>query len=110
MNGSRHMPPCAIARSRGLGMWRHALTRRSAALHAGLYSVRPLRGLGASLPFDVTRHGSGTFLLVDLQDGEEGFLGDLDFADALHALLALFLLFEELALAGDVAAVALGED
>src|SRR3712207_8219502 len=35
-------------------------------------------------------------LLVDLQNREEGFLRDFDFADALHALLALFLLFEEL--------------
>src|SRR3982751_2105792 len=49
-------------------------------------------------------------LLVDLQDGEEGFLRDFDAADALHAALALFLLFEELALARDVAAVALGDD
>ncbi len=49
--------------------------------------------------------GAGYF-----EDGEEGFLGDVDAADALHALFAFLLLFEELALAGDVAAVALGED
>jgi hypothetical protein len=35
--------------------------------------------------------------------------GDLDAADRLHLLLALLLLLEQLALAGDVAAVALGE-
>ena len=34
-----------------------------------------------------------------LQDGEERFLRDLDPADPLHALLALFLLFEQFALA-----------
>jgi hypothetical protein len=33
----------------------------------------------------------------------------LDAADHLHALLALLLLLEQLALAGDVTAVALGE-
>src|SRR5215203_848987 len=44
----------------------------------------------------------------DAQRSEESFLGYLDAADLLHAAFALFLLFEELALAGDVAAVALG--
>ena len=46
---------------------------------------------------------------LDLQHGQERLLRDLDRADLLHALLALFLLLEELALARDVAAVALGE-
>src|SRR5690606_10264097 len=41
---------------------------------------------------------------------DEGLLGDLDPPEALHALLALLLLLEELALAGDVAAVELGRD
>src|SRR6266487_6907695 len=49
-------------------------------------------------------------LLVDAQDGQEGLLRDVDRPHPLHALLALLLLLEELALAGDVAAVALGED
>src|SRR5687768_6841377 len=44
-----------------------------------------------------------------LQDGEKGLLRDLDLADPLHPLLAFLLLLEQLALAGDVAAVALGE-
>src|SRR5206468_416087 len=56
------------------------------------------------------RHSYFLVLFVDLEDGEEGFLRYLDLADALHALLALLLLFEELALARDVAAVALGDD
>ena len=47
---------------------------------------------------------------VELEDGEEGFLGDFDVADLLHALLAFLLLLEELALAADVASVALGGD
>src|SRR5690606_14366468 len=42
--------------------------------------------------------------------GDEGGLRDLDGPDVLHALLTLLLLLEQLALAADVAAVALGED
>src|SRR5436853_1407575 len=48
--------------------------------------------------------------LVRLEHGQEGLLGDLDLADLLKALLAGGLLGPELALAGDVAAVALGGD
>src|SRR5215217_1012226 len=44
----------------------------------------------------------------DAQCSEEGFLGYLYAADLLHAAFAFFLLFEELAFAGDVAAVAFG--
>jgi hypothetical protein len=44
-----------------------------------------------------------------LEGGDERLLGDLDAADVLHLLLALLLLLEQLALAGDVAAVALGQ-
>src|SRR6266545_3061906 len=44
------------------------------------------------------------------QHGQERLLRDLDAADALHARLARFLLSSSLALAGDVAAVALGEN
>ena len=45
-----------------------------------------------------------------VEDGEEGVLRDLDVADLLHPLLAFLLLLQQLALAGDVAAVALGGD
>src|SRR6266851_5192660 len=44
------------------------------------------------------------------EDGEEGFLRNVDLADALHAALAFFLFFEEFTFARDVAAVALGEN
>src|SRR3954471_8021292 len=46
----------------------------------------------------------------DFKDGEKRLLRDLHAADLLHPLLAFLLLFEQLALARDVAAVALGED
>ena len=49
-------------------------------------------------------------IAAQLQDAHKGLLGDLDAADGLHALLALLLLLQELALARDVAAVALGDD
>src|SRR5580765_5880838 len=42
-----------------------------------------------------------------LQHGQECLLWNLDLADLLHAPLALLLFLEELALTGDVAAVAL---
>src|SRR5215813_1322284 len=48
-------------------------------------------------------------LLADLEDREERLLRDLDAADRLHPLLAGLLLLEELLLARDVPAVALGE-
>src|SRR3954464_10149744 len=46
---------------------------------------------------------------AEIEDREEGLLRNLDAPYLLHALLALLLLLEELALAGDVAAVALGD-
>src|SRR5437899_2883148 len=46
--------------------------------------------------------------LVNLQDREEGFLRDLDRAHLLHAPFSFLLLREELALPGNVAAVAFG--
>src|SRR5258706_2918423 len=49
------------------------------------------------------------WLLFHLKDGEERLLRDFDVAHLLHALLARLLLLEQLPLAGDVAAVALGE-
>src|SRR3989337_1787314 len=48
-------------------------------------------------------------LLLQPKDGQERLLRDLDVAEALHALLAFLLLLQQLALARDVAAVALGE-
>src|SRR6266436_6430473 len=45
-----------------------------------------------------------------LEHRQERFLRQLDLADLLHALLSLLLLLEELALARDVATVALGGD
>src|SRR5215210_7574741 len=47
-------------------------------------------------------------LVAEFEDGQEGLLRDLDAADLLHPLLALALALEQLALARDVAAVALG--
>src|SRR3954469_19348653 len=47
--------------------------------------------------------------LLQAEGGDERLLGDLDPPDVLHLLLALLLLLEELPLAGDVTAVALGQ-
>src|SRR5262245_8437726 len=48
--------------------------------------------------------------VIYLEHSQESFLWNFDLADALHSLLALFLLFEQLALARDVAAVTFGQD
>src|SRR5665213_1098019 len=47
---------------------------------------------------------------IHLQRRDEGLLRDIHLAELAHLLLALFLLVEELALAGGVAAVAFGGD
>src|SRR5690242_6799223 len=49
-------------------------------------------------------------LLADLEHGQEGLLRNVHLADPLHALLAFFLLFQQLALAADIASIALGDD
>ena len=46
-------------------------------------------------------------LVVNLQNGKEGFLRNFHAAHLLHALLAGFLLFEQLLLTRDIATVAL---
>src|SRR5439155_6961966 len=48
--------------------------------------------------------------LVDLEESEKGLLGDVHPPDLLHPLLPFLLLLEKLALARDVAAVALRKD
>ena len=48
-------------------------------------------------------------LLPNAQDRQESFLGDFNIPDHLHALLAALLLFQQLLLAGDIAAIALGQ-
>src|SRR4051812_16123722 len=48
--------------------------------------------------------------LLRLQDLDEGFLRNVDAADALHPLFSFFLLLQQFAFAGDVASVAFGGD
>src|SRR5580704_9188060 len=52
---------------------------------------------------------SGALLLVHLEHGHEGLLGNLHVAHPFHAALALALLLEQLALSRDVPAVAFGK-
>ena len=62
-------------------------------------------------PFPNESRGEGQgVLFVQLEDGHEGFLGDFHAAQLTHAFFALLLLFEQLLLAGDVAAVAFGKN
>src|SRR5690606_28968782 len=49
-----------------------------------------------------------TLLVAHFQGGDESLLGDVDIAELAHAGFALLLLFEQLALARGVAAIAFG--
>ena len=48
-------------------------------------------------------------LIIELEHGEKCLRGDLNRAELAHFLLAFLLLFQQLFLARDVAAIALGE-
>src|SRR4051812_38909286 len=94
--------PCACPRTRRRA-WRTSPTRSPPSC--------PRRRPSRSSPSPTRPAASAFFSLFafDLQDGEERLLWDLDAADLLHALLAGLLLLQQLPLARDVAAVALGE-
>src|SRR5882757_4569746 len=62
-----------------------------------------------SVPERRSRAAEGVMSVVQLQRGHGRLLGDLHATDLLHALLPLLLAVEELALARDVTAVALGD-
>src|SRR3989442_6374985 len=79
-----------------------AYSRTSDLRRAGAWASR---GAGASGRVSVSFIGRSA-----LEDRQERLLRHLDLADLLHALLALLLLLEQLPLARDVAAIALGGD
>src|SRR4051794_25576530 len=107
------LDPICLKRSSSTSWW--AIVRNS---FSGSTSRPPMRRFSASSTLGSyggsrgSRRGMPATLLApvvpQLQDGEERLLRDLDAPDLLHALLALLLALEELALARDVAAVALG--
>src|ERR1700722_12069746 len=65
--------------------------------------------LPGAAPGAATGPATGAPSVVEPQRGDERLLRYLDPADVLHPLLALFLLLQQFALAGDVTPVALGE-
>src|SRR5205823_11204089 len=71
-------------------------------------AVTPVLLVHALMPRRATATKAST-RLVKLQHRHEGFLWNLHRADPLHPPLTFFLLFEQFALAGDVAAIALGQ-
>src|SRR5215207_4733466 len=80
----------------------------SLAGSANSLRMRPDCGRTCKELTDPARQGARS--IVETEGGDEHVAGDLDPADRLHLLLALLLLPQQFALAGDVAAVALGED
>ena len=67
-------------------------------------------GMGQTLSRILTAAHDQSRSVPRLQYRHERFLRDVDAADALHALFAFFLFLQQLAFAGDVAAVAFGGD
>src|SRR5262245_57699663 len=94
---------------------RRAPSPRSSPRRTCTRTCRSSPGRPGSTPLRTARTTSSSpaprlpLLLVEVEHGEERLLRDFDRADLLHALLALLLLLEQLPLARDVAAVALGE-
>ena len=92
----------AAAAQRSFGAARHTCLL---AIASSLFLVK--RIIQPIVFFFVTTKSHAAPLFIDLEDSHECFLGNLDVADILHALLALLLLFEELTLTRDIAAIAL---
>src|SRR5262247_2473353 len=86
--------------------------RRTAMRMASAYSRKSdFRRTGAMTSTGAGASGRNSVRFMRpsaLEDGQEGLLRHFHLAHLLHALLTLLLLLEELALARDVAAVALG--
>ena len=64
---------------------------------------------GLLLLFYDRRDKESVVVAVQLQHGGKGLTGQGDAAELAHLLFALLLLFQQLLLAGDIAAVALGQ-
>src|ERR1019366_5340446 len=97
-------PPGAFAR-----ILRQAPPGRTAPASIWLSHHRAKGGGDGGLPARPPRRRRrpAALRLAQLEHREERLLGHLDAPDLLHPLLALLLLLEQLALARDVAAVAL---
>src|SRR5919108_3661591 len=106
--GTTSVSPSSRSRAR-----KARLTRRAGAPY-GVPSSTPgsvFANAHTSL-HDIPEVRRGTLLLpllAEVEHGEKRFLRHLDATDLLHPLLSLLLLLEQLALARDVPAVALGE-
>src|SRR5260370_26869450 len=113
-----------IASSRGIGSSPEALASAQARISSSSsnssrsFSYSSISIMTAILsPLSLVKNRVGFFiasLLIacrgDFQNGEECFLRNIDLANALHALFAFFLFFEEFAFACDVTAVALAQN
>src|SRR5271154_3409795 len=88
-------------------------SKKKTATHFTRHRIRGCRKRvsGRKTPCDSVAELRGLFFIAgaagDFQHGEESFLGNVHAADALHALLAFLLFFEEFPLSRNVSAVAL---
>src|ERR1017187_8014550 len=88
-------------------IWRRGRTNQSSTRHTS--PTGNASQLKATMICMNMNNPDGLRFSSDLQHGKEGLLRDLDAPQLFHALLALFLLLEELLLARDVPAVTLRE-
>src|SRR5271170_945965 len=82
----------------------------SCAVCPAAESSAALLAIGLTITYISLKLSSFLASHIHLQRGDEGLLRDVDLAELAHALLAFLLLVQQLALAGRVAAIALGGD
>src|SRR3954469_17205382 len=97
-------------RRASLSRWRaSSCARRTAALRRH-QARKPAGGSLPPPPWVSPRSPWVALISIYFEDGEEGFLRDLHVANLFHPLLTFLLTLQQLALARNVAAVALGGD
>src|ERR1700722_1244099 len=102
-----HGSATLVALGSRCGLKNHPSIRITATQTAAAH-IRAMKRLSPSFT-KCPQNNFSTGLLADLQNGQKSLLRDFHLADLLHALFAGLLLLEQLALARDVAAVALGQ-
>src|SRR6266571_1923542 len=87
--------------------WVYSKVNRRGFRETATYRPRP--GAGPANYGTIGPRFPETIASFDLEERQERLLGEVHAPDLLHPFLAFLLLLQELALAGDVAAVALGQ-
>src|SRR3954452_1781024 len=97
-------------RRASLSRWRASSCARRAAALRRHQARKPAGGSLPPEPCVSPRSPWVALISIYFEDGEEGFLRDLHVANLFHPLLTFLLTLQQLALSGEVAAVAFGRD